>query len=127
MVMKNKSVKYYLNLPWTYSVETGNDLDGNKIFIVSVNELPGIKTDAPTIEQAMGEIKEAMEATFELYNELNKEIPEPINEDKYKGNISYRTTSKRHFLLIKESKKRNVSLNKVIDEIIDSVLTNSKK
>lgn len=78
--MKNKKldVTHYLTLPWTYTIETDSDKKGNKVYVLSVNELPGIKTDAPTIEEAMEDIKEAMLATFELYLELGKEIPTPM-------------------------------------------------
>ncbi|MDR3551175.1 MAG: type II toxin-antitoxin system HicB family antitoxin [Candidatus Babeliales bacterium] len=70
---------YYLNLPWTYTVELDKDNEGKKIYIISVNELPGIKTHAYTIDEAMEGIKEPMEAMFELYMEMGKEIPEPCD------------------------------------------------
>lgn len=73
----NKNIEYYLNLPWTYTIETEEDEKGNPIYVVYVNELEGIATDAPTIEKAMKLIKEVMEATFEMYLENDEEIPEP--------------------------------------------------
>lgn len=81
MVMKSKKkdLEFYLNLPWTYTIEMDKDNEGNRIYIASVNELPGIKTDALTIDEAMESIKEAMLAAFELYLELGKEIPIPIS------------------------------------------------
>lgn len=122
--MKNKKtdLTHYLTLPWTYTIETDKDSQGNKVYILSVNELPGIKTDAPTVDEAMQDIKEAMLAAFELYLELGKEIPTPIDEDDFKGNIAYRTSCKRHYLLAKEAQKKNLSLSKLIDECIDNAL-----
>lgn len=120
--MKNKNKKdihYYLNLKWTYTIETDRDEKGNPIFIVSVNELPGIKTDAPTLPEAMELIKEAMIGVFKLYLKNKEEIPEPFNEDEFQGNIAYRTSSKRHYLLTKEAQRKNQSLSKIIDECID--------
>jgi antitoxin HicB len=120
--MKNKDLNYYLSLPWTYTIATGTDNNKNKIYIVSVNELPGVRTDAPTIEQALEELKDAMVSTFKLYIKHGQTIPEPIHEEQFKGNIAYRTTSRRHYLLAREAQKRQQSLSKVIDEFIDKAL-----
>lgn len=121
-----KDLDYYFNLPWTYTVETEKDENGRIYYIVSVNELPIIKTDAYSVEEAMELIKEPMEAVFEIYLEKGREIPEPINEEQFKGNIAYRTTSKRHYLLAKEAQKRNLSLSKLIDNFIDNNFIQNK-
>lgn len=123
MAMKNKKdINYYLNLPWTYTIETERD-DANKtIYIVSVNELPRVRTDAFTIQEAMELIKDAMKLAFELYIEQGAEIPEPIDEALYKGNIAYRTSSRRHFMVAREAQKKNISLSKALDELVDKAL-----
>lgn len=118
----NKNIEYYLNLPWTYTIETEKDEKGKPIYVVYVNELEGIATDAPTIEKAMKLIKEVMEATFEMYLENDEEIPEPKIFEQYKGNIAYRTTPLRHYSLVKEAQKKNVSISQLIDNAIDSTL-----
>jgi predicted RNase H-like HicB family nuclease len=125
--MKNKkNIAYYLDLPWTYTIEIGKDDKGGKIYIVEVNELPGICTDAPTFDEAMVLIKEAITSAVRLYMKLGEDVPEPINEETFKGNIAYRTSTKRHYLLAKEALKKKLSLSKLIDEYIDSALTRSK-
>ncbi|MBA3954154.1 type II toxin-antitoxin system HicB family antitoxin [Candidatus Dependentiae bacterium] len=121
--MKNKNLSYYLNLPWTYTIETDIDENKNKIYIVSVNELEGVRTDGITIEQAIHHIKDAIESTIKLYMKHNEEIPEPIDEEQFKGNIAYRTSSRRHYLLAREAKKRDQSLSKIIDEFIDKAMS----
>ncbi len=128
MVMKNKKIDfdYYLNLPWTYTIEIDKDNQDNKIYIVSVNELPGIKTDAESVEEALESIKDAMLGAFKLYIKHGEEIPEPINEAEYQGNISYRTTSRRHYLLAREAQRQKLSLSKLIDNVVDSTLINKK-
>jgi predicted RNase H-like HicB family nuclease len=118
----NKNIKYYLNLPWTYTVETEKDEKENLIYVIHVNELEGIATDAPTVEKAMKLIKEAMEAVFEMYLENDEEIPEPKIFEQYKGNIAYRTTPLRHYSLVKEAQKKNLSISQLIDNAIDSTL-----
>ncbi len=120
--MKNKNIDYYLNLPWTYTIETDFDEKNNRIFILKVNELPGVSTDAPTINEAMELIKEAMTGAFRLYMKQGEEIPEPFKESDFQGNIAYRTTSRRHFILSREAQRQAISLSKVIDECIDTAL-----
>jgi len=122
MKMNNKKkLDYYLDLPWTYTIETTKE-DGKILYVVSVNELPGICTDAFTLDNAMMLIKEAMTAAFQLYLENGEEIPEPINKDQFKGNIAYRTNSKRHYLIARAAQKKASSLSKVIDECVDIAL-----
>lgn len=113
-----KDINYYLNLPWTYTIETATE-NGKILYIVHLNEIYGISTDAPSIEEGMKLIKEAMTAAFEMYLEDNEEIPEPIKEENYKGKIAYRTTPKRHYFIAKEAKKRDLSLSQIIDQFID--------
>jgi antitoxin HicB len=130
MVTPKKTIKkdlnYYLNLPWTYTVETAYD-KGEKYYILRVNELPGACTDAPTLEEAMELIKEVITAFVEMYMEDGEEIPEPIDEEAYQGNIAYRTTARRHFVIAREAKKLNRSLSQVIDEYIDQAISNKNK
>ena len=78
MVSKNNDLNYYLNLNWTYTVETSHDEIDNKIYIVCVNELPGVCTDAHSLEEAFNLIKEAMIGAFKLYLKHGEEIPVPI-------------------------------------------------
>ncbi len=123
---KYERVEHYVNLPWTYQVSTTHDQDEGKLYIVCVNELPGICTDAPTIDEAMQLIAEAIEGAIESYIEHGKEIPLPLDETLYKGNIAYRTTGRRHFFIAQEAKRREMSLSKVLDAIIDQHQTKRK-
>lgn len=118
---KNKDLKYYLNLQWTYTVET-DFADGKMYYIIRVNELPGICTDSENLEDGMRLIKEAMTGAFRLYMKNNEEIPEPIKEESCSGKIAYRTTRRRHYLLAREAKIKHKSLSKLIDEYLDENL-----
>lgn len=124
---KYKSIDHYLSLPWTYTVERARDEDNNKMYVVRVNELPGICTDAVSLDEAMELIKEPMKAAFEFYMENGEDIPEPVKETDFKGNIAYRTTSSRHYLISKEAKKKEQSLSQVIDSLVDAVLISKHK
>jgi len=123
---KYKELSYYLELPWTYTVEQAKDENDNKIYIVCVNELPGICTDALSVDEAMEFIKEPIAAAIEFYMENDQDIPEPIREEDFKGNISYRTTSRRHYLISKEAQRRELSLSQLIDNLVDTVLTHRR-
>jgi predicted RNase H-like HicB family nuclease len=90
-----KDLRYYLRLNWSYTIEQSTHR-GKKLYIIRVNELPGVCTDAKSVEEGMQNIQEALAATIELYIEQGDEIP-PINKEEFKGNISYRTTSERPF------------------------------
>ena len=125
----NKDLDYYLNLPWTYTIEEDLDRAGKKIYVISINEFPGVKTDARTREKAFDEIAEALAGTVELYLEMGDKIPEPkkLSEKKYKGNITYRTSSERHMMLAQEALKRKKPINKILDEIVTKALFAKKR
>ncbi len=109
-----KEVEKYINLPWTYVIEPENDY-----FVIYVNELPGVCTDAESIEEGIREIKDAIYAAIELYLDQGKEVPVPINKEKFKGNIAYRTSPERHYQLAKLAQRKHTSLNKVIDLLVE--------
>ncbi len=113
-----KDLAYYLSLKWSYTVEK-DEHKGKEFFIVRVNELPGVCTDGKTIEEAMYNIQDAIEATIELYLEQGDPIPEPIQKEKFKGNIAYRTTRERHYNLAKIAQEKHISMNKALDMIFD--------
>jgi|SRR5580700_9311529 predicted RNase H-like HicB family nuclease len=116
-----KDLNYYLNLNWSYTIE--QDIHKRKKFyIIRVNELPGVCTDATTMERGMKDIKEAIAGAIELYIEQGDTVPEPINKEGFKGKISYRTTSERHYHLAKIAQQRHVSMNKALDMIFDAGL-----
>ena len=116
-----KNRKYYLSLNWSYTIEQDTH-KGKKFYIIRVNELPGVCTDATSIEKGMKQIKEAIAGTIELYLEQGDPIPEPIKKEEFKGNISYRTTSERHYYLAKVAQQKHVSMNKALDMIFDAGL-----
>lgn len=73
-----KDLNYYLSLNWTYTVK--KDFDGNQPFyIIRVNELPGVCTDATNLDEGMRNIKDAIASAVQLYLEQGAEVAEPIN------------------------------------------------
>jgi predicted RNase H-like HicB family nuclease len=112
-----KDLKYYLSLPWTYTIEKESSF-----YIIYVNELPGVCTDAEDLDQGMIDIQEAIAAAIKLYMKQGDEIPEPVKKEDFKGKIAYRTNSSRHYALVKEAHRRHQSISKVLDDIVDDAL-----
>jgi predicted RNase H-like HicB family nuclease len=104
---------------WSYTIE--QDAHEGKIFyIIRVDELPGVCTDAESIEEGMKEIKEVLTATIKLYLKQGEMLPEPINKAEFRGNIAYRTDSERHFFIAKAAKQMHKSMSKTLDVLIDA-------
>lgn len=114
-----KKIKYYLDLDWTYTIETEKH-EGKKYYIIRVNELPGICTDAETIDEGMQLIKECIEGAVKLYLKNGEEVPVPIKKEDYKGNIAYRTSVERHYNVVRLAKRMHKSTSKTIDALIDA-------
>lgn len=118
-IITKKEIQHYLHLNWSYTIEQEQE-KGKHFYIIRVNELPGICTDAETIEEGMKNIQDAMESAIILYLENGRSIPEPFKKEEYKGNISYRTTSERHYNIAKIAKEMHKSISKTLDEVIDA-------
>lgn len=72
-----KNLEYYLSLPWTYKIEPDKDNDGNRIFVIRVDEFPEISSDGYTPEEAMESIQEVLALVIELSLKDGEEIPVP--------------------------------------------------
>ena len=116
----DKSLAYYLNLPWTYTVEQSDD-NKKKIYVVRVNELPGICTDAPSLDQAMELIKEPMTVLSICTWNMAK-----IFLSRLKKKILKATSHiERRVVAISDKQKRTKrerSLSQVIDNLVDAML-----
>lgn len=116
-----KDINYYLNLNWSYTIEQ-EIYRGKHLYIIRVNELPGVCTDAETIEEGMENIQEAIRAAIKLYIKHKEPVPEPIKKENFKGKIAYRTSQERHYSIAKTAKEMHKSISKTIDELIDAGL-----
>jgi predicted RNase H-like HicB family nuclease len=114
-----KNLNYYVNLKWSYTLEE-DEANDKRFFIIRVNELPGVCTDAETVEEGMREIKDAIKAAIKLYMKQGESIPEPIDKDQFKGQIAYRTSSERHYHLAKAARQLHKSLSKTLDLVVDA-------
>lgn len=120
---ESKEIKYYLSLPWTYTIETEMHED-SRYYIIRVNELPGICTDSESLDEGMQEIKNLIACAVGIYKEKGEPVPEPIDRYHYKGKIFYRTDSERHYLIARTAKMMHKSISKTLDTLIDKGLQN---
>jgi predicted RNase H-like HicB family nuclease len=111
-----KSLEYYLNLPWSYRIEW-DDIDN--CFLGSIEELEENMTCGQTPEEVLVNLKDALKAYILTSLKANLEIPEPVKLSNYKGNITYRTTPERHYKLAKKAAEQGKSINKLLDEIVE--------
>lgn len=119
--MSAKDSKYYLSLPWTYTIETEIH-EGSSYFIIRVNELPGICTDCENLDEGMRDIKDLIVCAVEIYKEKGEPVPEPVNREQYKGKILYRTDSERHYHIARTAQMMHKSISKTLDTLIDKGL-----
>jgi antitoxin HicB len=76
-MMNNKSLDYYLSLPYTIEIIPDVEEGG---FVARIRELPGCLTQAETWDELMIMIQEAKELWLEVALDHDFEIPEATGE-----------------------------------------------
>ena len=117
--MTKKKLDYYLKLPYTYIIEWS---DVDRCFLGSIVELESNMTCGVTREEVLANLKEALASYVTTSIDNNMEIPEPLKIEDFKGNITYRTSKERHYILAKQAKLYGKSINAFIDEAIGEKL-----
>lgn len=120
--MSEKTLEYYLSLPWSYRFEWS---DEDNCYVASIAELKGCMSDGATIEEAAEMIKDALKSYITASLHFNDNIPEPLKPVDYKGKIPYRTTPDKHYQLAKRAKSLGISINSLIDEAVTEKLKES--
>ena len=117
--MIKKTLKHYINLPYTYIIEWSYV---DKCFLGSIVELERNMTCGETREEVLTNLKEALVSYVKTSLDNNMEIPEPLKIEDFKGSITYRTSKERHYQLAKQAKIYGKSINAFIDEAIGEKL-----
>ena len=86
-----------------------------------------VSSQMPPQSQKPWNQSKKMLLSFRMYHDAGEETPVPITEKDFAGNIAYRTTSERHYLIAREARKRNMSLSQVIDNFIDKAVTHKNQ
>ena len=114
-----KDLQYYLKLPYSYSI---NWSDVDQCYLGSIAEIEKNMTCGETPEETMSNLKDALKAYIKTSLDNKMPIPEPIRIGKYKGTITYRTTSTKHYYIVQFANDLGISVNALIDEAVDEKL-----
>lgn len=110
--MENKSLKEYLQLPYTRLVQEIND-DSGHYFYGRILELDGCQSTGDTLEELYESLNEAMEGYIEVKLENDLPIPVPETVNNYSGKFVVRLPKSLHQKLAIEANKEGVSLNQL--------------
>lgn len=110
--MENKSLKEYIQLPYTRLVQEIND-DSGHYFYGRILELDGCQSTGDTLEELYESLNEAMEGYIEVKLENDLPIPVPEKVNNYSGKFVVRLPKSLHQKLAIEANKEGVSLNQL--------------
>ncbi len=84
------------------------------VFIARVKEFPLLAAHGRSQEEALKEVKVAVEGVIEDLQESGEKIPQPLGERKYSGKLNLRMPEFLHERLVAEAAENKVSLNHLI-------------
>ena len=103
---KKHDFKYQLEITWS---------EEDKAYVVNVPELQGCMTHGETVDEALKNANEAIEAYIESLEARGIPIPTPLSEKKFSGKIPLRVDPTLHRNLMTKAKIAKMSLNKFIE------------
>lgn len=110
--MDRKTLKEYMQLPYTRLVQEINDESGH-YFYGRILELDGCQSTGDTLEELYESLNEAMEGYIEIKLENNLPVPEPETTQNYSGKFVIRIPKSLHQRLAIEANNEGVSLNQL--------------
>ena len=116
--MNDKTVDYYLNLPYTIEfVHDKSDAD-EAVWFAGVRELRGCMTEADSFDEAAAQIRDAMRVWIVDALEVDAPVPEPKRDDEFSGKFSVRLPKTLHRDLVAHAEQEGVSLNQYITSVL---------
>lgn len=103
----------YLKKPYNIIIKPVSDEAGN-YFAARVLEFDGCIATGETKEEAHNNIYEVLEGFIEDMIEEGEEVPEPIGDDDFSGNLRVRMPKSMHKNLSAAAKLEGISLNQYI-------------
>ena len=104
----NKSLEYYMDLP--YRVEVIKDTEEGG-YALHCPELSGCITCADTVEEGFRKLEDAKRRWFAACIEGSITIPEPTHPEDYSGQFKLRLPKSLHMRLAQRSSEEGVSMN----------------
>ncbi len=92
----------------------------DKGFIAMAPDLPGCSAFGESEEDAIKEVKVAIELWLETARKEKRKIPVPTEESSFSGKILIRTPKSLHKALIDKAKEEGVSLNQLVVYLLSS-------
>ena len=125
---KQKNLDYYLKLRYKVEITPIPEEDGGG-YDASIPQLGrmAFRGYGKTIDEALAHLEAVKKDLFERYLKKGIDIPEPaIEEEKYSGRILLRIPFYLHKELAKLAKKENISLNQLLNHLIERGLASLK-
>lgn len=108
-MIKNKTIDYYMTLPYQEVIVAAKD--GG--YVGYIPELKGCITQSDTKAGILDMLEDAKTCWLEAALEEGIDIPEPQNENKYSGRFNLRIPKSLHKTLALTAKREGVSLNQM--------------
>lgn len=108
------TVDEYLSLPYRVELLPDTDDEGRTGWVAEVRELPGCISQGGTPDEAVHNVRDAMEGWISVALEDGREIPVPKREDAYSGRFVVRMPSSLHAELARRAEAEGVSLNQFV-------------
>jgi antitoxin HicB len=121
-MMNNKTIEYYLDLPYTIEFQQDKSDPQHPVWFAKVKELPGCMTEADTLEEAAEMIQDAMAVWIQGSLDAGLAIPEPHSESDYSGKFSVRLPKSLHRDLVEVAEREGVSLNQYINVMLSRAI-----
>jgi antitoxin HicB len=110
-------VEDFLDLPYHITLVRDQDDEGHAGWVGHVVELPGCVSQGRTPDEAIANMRRAMEAWIDAALEDGDTVPQPVQES-YNGRILLRVPATLHEQLLELAKIEGVSLNHYIASLI---------
>ena len=123
-----KALAHYLELP--YQLDVKSERDGERTrWMATVEELPGCTSQGETADEALAGLRAAMEAWLTAAIAENREIPQPGQNGgksrashSYSGRFLVRMPKSLHEELAHAAEKEQVSLNRLVTDVLASAV-----
>jgi predicted RNase H-like HicB family nuclease len=112
-VAEKRSLNDYLGQPYNVIIKPIHDEAGS-YYAARVLEFDGCIATGKSFEEAREAVYEVLEGFIEDMMENNEEIPEPVGDDRFSGNLRVRMPKSLHRDLSQAAKLEGVSLNQYI-------------
>lgn len=93
----------------------------DSIYVARVPELENCHSHGDTPEEAIRNVKEAIDLWLETARDENIPIPEPLGRKKFSGKFVVRAPEDLHATLAQEALRRGKSMNELAVELLSKV------